>query len=35
MGPEAIFVHGHHGNTEIHMHTNVHFHGLQVWEVKK
>ena len=31
--PEAVFVDGHHGNTEIHMRTKFHFHiliGLQV-----
>ena len=33
-----FFVHGRHGNTEIHMRTKFHFHalhGLQVLEVKK
>ena len=26
--PEAIFVHGRHGNPEIHMHTKFHLHAL-------
>ena len=36
--PEAIFCHGCHRNTEIHIHTKFHFHtlhGLPVREVKK
>ena len=36
--PEAIFVSGCHGNTEIHMCTKFHLHtlyGVQVCEVKK
>ena len=36
--PLAIFVHGCHGNAEIHIRTKFKFHalhGLQVWEVKK
>ena len=29
--PEATFVHGRHGNAELHMHTKFHLNALSVW----